>query len=88
MQLKKDGINLKEEKKRIIIIFIIIYTLFGFFPGVRIKYFSGRESLIMRNMDYFIRNFIHLWNLKIIATIVFMIISFKIMKKKTDKYKR
>ncbi len=80
---------MKNNKINIIFGFILMYTLFGFFPGVRIKYFSPIESSrLLRSLDYFIKNFFHLWQIKLIASIVAVFISYYIKEKKLKKYNK
>ncbi len=80
---------MKDNKINIFILVIIMFTLFGFFPGVRIKYFSPIESSrLLESLDYFIKNFFHLWQIKLIASIGAVFISYFIKEKKLKKYNK
>jgi hypothetical protein len=77
---------LKEDIKSLLIGFIIIYILFGFFPGAQIKYISPIDSSeFLASLDYFIKNFFHLWKVKILGGVVFVFISRFIKYKKMGK---
>lgn len=80
---------MKENKYKFFTVFTIIYILFGFYPGVRIKYFSPIESSkFLASLDYFIKNFFHLWKIKLIASIGAVVISYLIRGKKLKKYNK
>ena len=78
---------MRENRFNYIMAFVFIYILFGFYPGVRIKYFSPIESSkFLASLDYFIKNLFHLWKIKVIASIGAVYISYLIKKRKLKKY--
>ncbi|MBU5257149.1 hypothetical protein [Tissierella praeacuta] len=80
---------MRDNKANVFIAFIIIFTLFGFFPGTRIKYFSPIEtSKFLESLDYFIKNFFHLWKIKLVASIGTIFISYLIKEKKLKKHNK
>ncbi|CAK7061087.1 hypothetical protein CIW83_20125 [Tissierella sp. P1] len=79
---------MKDNKSNFFIAFIIIYILFGFFPGVKIDYVSPIKFLMFRPIDYLIRNFFHLWKIKLIVSIGAVFISYIIKEQKIKKYNR
>lgn len=78
---------LKDNIKSLLLGLIIIYVLFGFFPGAQIKYFSPIEtSKFLASLDYFIKNFFHLWKVKVLGVVIFVFISRFIKHKKMEKF--
>lgn len=77
---------MKDNKSNFLVAFIIVYILFGFFPGVKIEYVSPIKFPIFRPIDYLIRNFFHLWKIKLMASIGAVFISYLIKEKKLKKY--
>lgn len=77
---------MKDKKANIIVGILIMYILFGLFPGVKINYVSPIKFSILKFMDYLIKNFFHLWKVKLLASIAFVFISHAIKKNKLKKY--
>lgn len=77
---------MKDKKTNIIVGTIVIYILFGFFPGVKMNYVSPIEFSIFKFMDYLIKNLFYLWKVKLPASIAFVFISHGIKKNKLKKY--
>ncbi|MDR7854975.1 hypothetical protein [Tissierella sp.] len=67
---------MKDNIKSLLMGSLVIYILFGFFAGAQIKYISPIESSkILAFLDYFIRNFFHLWEFKLIGVGVFVLVA-------------
>ena len=63
-----------------------MYILFSFFPGVKINYVSSMEFSLFKFMDYLVKNFFYLWQVKLIASVIAVFISYSIKRKKLKKY--